>query len=111
MLESLTLADFSDHVQTAFRIAFESGESFDLELIRAEALGGGQQQQGPPSGSERLGRPGGAFSLMFRGPLRPILPQQIYRMVHDVMGTLEIFIVPIGTEGDPQGMHYQAVFN
>lgn len=108
MLQRLTLADFADHLRTPFRIVLESGTALDLELIRAEALGGGSVRQGP---TPAPGRPGGSFSLMFRGPLRPILPQQVYQMKHDAMGTLGIFIVPIGTEGDPHGMHYQAIFN
>ncbi|MDX6508976.1 MAG: hypothetical protein QOG81_728, partial [Gaiellaceae bacterium] len=36
------------------------------------------------------------------------LPQQIYRFDHDELGTLEIFIVPIGT--DEGGVRYEAVF-
>jgi hypothetical protein len=49
------------------------------------------------------------FSLIFRGPLQPFLPQGTFRMEHDKMGTLDLFLVPIGKEED--GFRYQAVFN
>jgi hypothetical protein len=48
------------------------------------------------------------FSLVFRGPLQPLLAQRIYRVEHDSMGTFELFLVPIGPDG--VGMCYEAVF-
>src|SRR5262245_40810566 len=42
------------------------------------------------------GRDGGAFSLLFRSPKGPFLPQAIYPIAHPTLGTLDIFIVPIG---------------
>jgi hypothetical protein len=38
-----------------------------------------------------------------------VLPQAIYQLEHDRMGTMDIFLVPIGPDG--QGMGYEAVFN
>ena len=49
------------------------------------------------------------FSLYFVGPGDFYLPQSIYRMEHDALGTLEIFIVPVGKE--EAGYRYEAVFN
>jgi hypothetical protein len=49
------------------------------------------------------------FSLLFRGPLAPVLPQCIYRLTHDTLGSMEIFLVPVGPDGE--GMQYEAVFN
>ena len=50
------------------------------------------------------------FSLIFLGPPNPILPQATYRLTHDQLGELDIFIVPVGP--DPQGrIQYEAVFN
>ena len=54
------------------------------------------------------GRKGGAFSLIFSAPRGPWLPQSVYPMRHDVLGAIEIFLVPIGLVGDANG--YQAVF-
>ena len=49
------------------------------------------------------------FSLVFRGPMSPLLPQRIYRLSHSKLGPLDIFLVPIGP--DQAGMQYEAVFN
>ena len=50
--------------------------------------------------------PGGRapFSLIFRGGPSPPFPQQIYRVEHEVLGAIEIFLVPIATDS------YEAVF-
>jgi hypothetical protein len=50
--------------------------------------------------------PGGRapFSLVFQGGPSPPLPQRIYRVEHDMLGAIEIFLVPIAAE------RYEAVF-
>lgn len=49
------------------------------------------------------------FSLLFRSASALMLPQRIYRMTNATVGTLDIFIVPIGR--DAAGVTYQAIFN
>jgi hypothetical protein len=48
------------------------------------------------------------FSVHFRGPRDPILPQMIYRLENPGTGVLELFLVPIGR--DDAGVIYEAVF-
>ena len=36
------------------------------------------------------------FSLMFQGPLEPLLPQGTYCFWHDRLGELPLFMVPVG---------------
>ena len=48
------------------------------------------------------------FVVHFTGPI-PALPQGIYRMSHDAMGEIEIFIVPVHSRGP--GILYEAGFN
>lgn len=56
------------------------------------------------------------FALVFHGPSEPVLPQGMYRLEHQDLGVLELFLVPIGPdlpaepEGRPAGMRYEAVF-
>jgi len=53
-------------------------------------------------------RAGGAFSLLFTTPPGPFLPQAIYPITHPELGTLELFIVPLGpTDG---GNRYEVIF-
>jgi len=49
------------------------------------------------------------FSLVFRGPNEAFLGQGTRRMRHETIGSLQLFLVPIGQE--PEGYRYEAVFN
>lgn len=49
------------------------------------------------------------FSLTFSGPLEPFLPQATYSFEHELLGALDIFIVPVGR--DAESVQYEAVFN
>jgi len=104
MLDQLTVTDFIGHVSGTFRVPLASGEVLDLELIEAKPIGENRQPVSPGARPQ-------AFSLIFRGPRDRLLPQQIHPIEHPTRGTLGIFLVPLGTEGDPQGLHYQAIFN
>ena len=92
-LASVAAADFQPHVRSLFRM--ESDGPLHLILISvSERLGPGTRRQ--------------PFSILFLGPPDPVLPQRIYRLEHDVLGVLEIFLVPIRRDAD--GTTYEAVF-
>ena len=97
MLERLTAADCIALVGVSFDVA---GLAEPLALMLESVTSGG----GPPAGKGRE-----PFSLFFRGPEHPILPQSIYRLESDVAEALEIFLVP--TARDAGGVTYEAVFN
>ena len=99
MVTDLTLATFEPRLGESFRIALDDGGGVDVELVEAAASSAGAA---PPEG---LREP---FSIVFRGPLEPVLPQRIYVLEHDDLGALEIFLVPVGP--DDAGMRYEAVF-
>jgi len=96
-LAALTAAAFSPHTGSRYLLRPRGGgEAIPLELI--EVTPGA-----PVPGRKRQG-----FSLVFRGPHRPGVPQAIYQLEHEAMGTLEIFLVPVTP--DPRGALYEAVF-
>ena len=99
MLQDLSHSSFEEQLNTPFRIHF-GGES-PLEVVLFEV-----RLHEPHDGPRKQ-----PYSVYFRGPGRPVpvLPQAIYRVEHDRMGTMDIFLVPIGP--DAQGMRYEAVFN
>ena len=112
-LASLTSADFTPHVGGSFALRGDvhggqaaGGTSPDPTASVAVAL---ELVEVVAAGSQAPGRPRRAFSVVFRGPRRPFLRQGIYRLEHALMGTLDIFLVPITP--DPQGPLYEAVFN
>ena len=49
------------------------------------------------------------FSLILCGPRNPLLDQATYLVRHPTLGTIELFLVPIGRID--AGTRYQAVFN
>ena len=102
MLDKITVSEFSEHLNSTFRMHPESGDPLEVKLIEATELSSGSG----PGEESRKRKP---FSLVFRGPKEPELPQKIYKMEHGKLGTLDFFLVPIGP--DQEGMCYQAVFN
>jgi hypothetical protein len=49
------------------------------------------------------------FSIVFRGPAARFLPQHTYRLRHPRLGELDLFLVPVGRQGE--NIQYEAVFN
>lgn len=103
MLETLTPGSFEEHVGSRFRLLLEGQEPLELELGEIA-----RYEENPDFLARKE-----PFSLVFFGPLRPVLPQAIYRLEHPVVGGIEIFLVPIGPDprGKRSGMRYEAAFN
>ena len=99
MPASLTEEEFSKHVNTTFRARLDAEGEVDLELAEVK---GYQTKATEQKGMER-------FSVYFKGPEAPHLPQKTYTLLHDQMGEFEIFLVPISP--NDQGFRYEAVFN
>ena len=85
-------ATFAGHLNSTFRVRHEP--TTELEFV--EVVDG--------SAGDHIN-----FSLVFRGPLQPLLPQRIYQVEHDQLGRFDLFIVPI--RRDTHGLYYEAVFN
>ncbi len=97
MADPYELATYEPHVGDTFRLEFADHPPIELTLVNA-APGPWQ----PPEGGRT------AFRLEFSGPSEPLLEQRTYRMQHAGLGTIEIFIVPIGR--DDKRATYEAVF-
>jgi len=95
MLETLTAATLSEHLNTTFRIHLPDSTTVDLELT--DVTGGRQTSR-----QEQ-------FSIVFRGPIEVFLGQGTYSIEHDKIGTFDLFLVPVAE--DDRGFSYQAVFN
>ena len=98
----LTYADFATHVGEQF-VVMPNGEAAGLPMLLAEATENTELGGRGPEGQERL-----QFSLVFRGPVEPALPQGTFRVSHEELGDLELFLVPIGR--DDGGVRYEAAF-
>lgn len=93
-LSALSIEDFSPHRDAIFDMQI-AGSVVPLKLTKVDLVGDS-------------GRAGGAFSLIFVAPTGTSLPQSIYPVKHPVLGTMEIFLVPVGPASG--GNAYQAIF-
>ena len=100
MPDLLKSSDFHAHLNTTFRVRLDGmADALPLELLRVT-------ESAQTSGTDA----GHAFSLLFLGPASPqYLTQHTYRLEHEEMGALEIFLVPLGPEEGR--MQYEAVFS
>jgi hypothetical protein len=96
-LASVTREMFDAQKGTTFSMRVTPDETLALELLVTEPLS-------TPAGARRS-----SFLVRFRAAERRVLPQRMYELVHPVMGTMEIFLVPAGP--DTVGMRYDAVFS
>ena len=86
---------FRECLDTGFEVTVPGGEPVRLVLTEVQEGHAGARVE--------------SFSLFFRGPRAPFFPQATYRLRHEKLEPLDIFLVPLGPEGE--AMQYQAVFN
>ena len=105
MLNKLTSADFSPLLNQTFKIHYHSTKILEAQLVLEVELIEVTDYAGKSMGSSRR-RP---FTILFRAAKDTILQQAVYKLEHDKMGTLELFLVPIMP--DEKGSLYESVFN
>ena len=95
--ELLHFESFSDKIDQVFVLDEPGAPPIELKLIEAKPV------------KNYLNAARAPFSLLFSTQGNFILPQRLYQLRHEALGTLTIFIVPIGRTGDT--VTYQAIFN
>src|SRR5262245_54115618 len=90
-----TVDTFSSHLNSKFQMHYGDSQTAELELISVTDVGSSPRQI--------------QFSLIFLAPETAPVWQSIYRLDHDELGTLNLFLVPIGK--DRQGVQYEAIIN
>jgi hypothetical protein len=91
----LTKAVFEQNLNSRFWLRDGDGERIHLDLIELK-----DGKSSPPCEQ---------FSLLFRGDKNKIHPQNNYPMEHEVIGSFDLFLVPVSQ--NDEGTFYQAVFN
>ena len=95
----LVFEDFSDKVGGVFVVRDDGVPDIALTLKQADPLN-------PAYGMKGVRPP---FSLIFLAADQHVLPQRLYRLEHERLGAMTIFLVPIAK--DAEGVRYQATFN
>lgn len=86
---------FQKQLDQTFQVHGEFG-TIETTLVDCKKLGG------PPTNNRD------PFSIVLRGPMDSPIDQNTYQVKNDAMGTMEIFLVPLGP--DSTGLQYEAVF-
>jgi hypothetical protein len=98
VLDKLASTDFAPYLNQTFCIRLEGVEPIDLELVSVTEAGSASRPEAR-----------NPFSLHFLGPVSSqYLLQHTYSLEHEQIGTLELFIVPLGLEEGR--MRYEAIF-
>lgn len=101
MPETFAKESFAEQLNTKFRVLLEVENAPEVELELAELV------EFPTLTHSRSDVE--RFSLFFYGPGNFFLPQSMYRLAHEQLGELDIFLVPVAQE--PRGFRYEAVFS
>jgi hypothetical protein len=101
VLESLTAETFAPLIGHTFALDADDAGRLGLELLESRL----HDPDAPAADGSGTRAP---FSLLFLGPSDPVLPQRIYRLEHESIGPLEIFMVPVSRA--ESGTTYEAVF-
>lgn len=91
-------ASFTPLVATSFEIR-AGGRT--LQQLRLDEV----TESGPAEPDSKFRAP---FSLLFRCESDSVLSQGTYEVFHPALGTMELFMVPLGP--DDRGMRYEAIF-
>lgn len=94
MLDVLSYEELAAEVGTKFTVT-DAPVALELELSEITERRATPQQE--------------YFSLIFRGPRDFIMPQSIYHLTHERLGTGALFLVPVGA--DQTAASYEAAFN
>jgi hypothetical protein len=99
MLDTVTVDTFAPYVGETFVLQISDDERIEVKLVAAERVG-----KRPAAGPHRE-----PFSLLFRPPRGQVPRQQIYRVEHEKLGALDIFLVPVTP--DLEGPLLEAIFS
>src|ERR1051325_6923069 len=100
-VDPFTIERFQEALHEKFILRASPEEELALKLISVQELGA---QFGKVRSGKRT-----PFSALFRGPKSPWAKQHTYDLENERLGRLQIFVVPLGPDGD--GMIYEAVFS
>ena len=100
MTELLQTSDFQSQLDQIFSIHLDGARAIDLQLVSVTELSTSSRTESR-----------NPFSLHFLGPVsQQYLQQHTYPMVNKKLGTLDIFIVPLGLDAEAGRMRYEAIF-
>lgn len=99
-IDTLTRKHFLHIVNQPFQLQAGSLPPIWMKLAAV------REQTSTSTENHSISNTSNSFSLIFHGPLRPLLPQHDYRVNHPTLGQLDIHLTPMGPAGS--GISYEA---
>ena len=95
MLDLFAISDFEAHLRSKFQMFIDEATALEVELVDVKKHGNTESPY--------------QFSLHFAAPLSAPPRQGSFKMQHEKLGELHLFLVPIAR--DQAQLYYEAVFN
>ena len=109
----LTRSKFIPHLTESFRVRL-NGEEVYLQLVDVTDLKQASISKSALAKVEdalfKAKLHEESFTLLFRSMNETLLPQKTWKLEHDTLGAIELFLVPVGRPDGPWHF-YEAVFN
>ncbi len=100
-LGNVTHPMFASQVGTAFQFRSANGDATGVTLVKADALPGATRKKAKRT----------TFSLLFRGPISPVLGQNTYDITNAKLGTFKgVFVAYVGPGKAKKNSYYEAIF-
>ncbi len=87
--------DFSSALDSIFQVVGTDVPGFDLVLVEVDVLISNEVQEN--------------YSLLFRAPIDVPPLQNVYRLEHESLGKMDLFMVPV--KQDEDGTYFEAIIN
>lgn len=101
VLRGLTWDSFYPYINTSFTFRDETGNAVGLQLVRMDDT--------RPVGYKPRGNGDECFALIFSGPLKRPLKQDVFLVEHFALGNFTLLITVL--ESKNKRHHYEAVIN
>jgi hypothetical protein len=98
-----TKAQFSEYLNTTFWITLGTWDTLEVELVAVNDLKRSSAAKEPATAKRER------FSLIFRGPKNTPLKQDTYTIKHHNLGTVMMFLVPMGKDKKGTALSYEAI--
>jgi hypothetical protein len=87
--------ELASQINTGFSIGLEPGKAVETTLVSLDEMIVTDAQEN--------------YTLTYRAPADAGLPQGLYRLAHEVLGSFDLFLVPV--KADQTGLYLEAVIN
>ena len=87
--------EFSAVIDSIFKASTDESGFFEICLVNVDAIVSTDFHEN--------------FTLLFKAPVDAPQQQGVYRLEHNAIGAMDLFLVPV--KKDDSGLYYEAVFN